>query len=76
MTDRGDGFRILRPPGASLAKDEFDLDLETSQALPRHTNPGTTANFYARMRAAKAWDRYSRAPEARRKVNEDTPATW
>src|SRR5207249_1581727 len=33
VTDRGDGFRILRPSGASFAKDEFDLDLETSQAL-------------------------------------------
>jgi integrase len=75
QTDRGDGFRILRPSGASFAKDEFDLDLETSQALLRHTNPGTTAKFYARMKAAKAWNRYSRALEARRKVNEDLPAT-
>lgn len=74
-TDRGDGFRILRPSGASFAKDEFDLDLETSQALLRHTNPGTTAKFYARMRAAKAWDTYSRALEARRKVSEGVPAT-
>jgi len=68
VTDRGDGFRLLRPSGASFAKEEFDLDLETSQALLRHTNPGTTAKFYARMKAAKAWDRYSRALEARRKV--------
>jgi integrase len=74
-TNRGDGFRILRPSGATFVKDEFDLDLETTSALLRHTNPGTTAKFYARMKSAKAWGTLNRALEARRKVSGDTPAT-
>jgi integrase len=74
-TDRGDGFRILRPSGASFMKDAFDLDLETTSALLRHTNAGTTQKFYARMKSAKAWRTLQKALEARRKAGGDTPAT-
>src|SRR5205823_3841427 len=37
-TNRGDGFRVIRYSGASFIKDEFNLDLETTSALLRHTN--------------------------------------
>ena len=52
------------------------LDLETTSALLRHTNPGTTDRFYAGMNSAKASGTLHTALEARRKVSGDTPATW
>lgn len=73
-TDRGDGFRILRPSGGSLLE-EMDLPLEVRQALLRHETPATTVRLYSRMKPAKAWAMLERALEARRKVTSDTPAT-